>query len=167
MNAKLGEPAPIRPGNGKRGPIRIGSSAADTQVFRRVLEKMSGESVIGPGEAAPEPRKVPAESAAPKRKPAAAVPQVEEPDEDPVAALRRAVRDPDPEPVIEAAVEEPAAPKAPRSQAKKPATTSAKKPAPAPAKTPESPPAKKASKKSWPPTLPSSDPDWDDSLETG
>jgi DNA-binding response OmpR family regulator len=149
MNAKLGEPTPIRPSNGKRGTLRIGSSAANTQVFRRVLEKMSGETVVGPGEPEPEARAVPTEPGAPKREPDAAGSQVGEPAEDPVAALRRSVREP--EPVREAVVESRLAPKASRAQAKKPAP----------------PPAKKPSKKSWPPTLPSSDPDWDDSLETG
>ncbi|MGH2621004.1 MAG: hypothetical protein ACRDHG_10610, partial [Anaerolineales bacterium] len=54
MSAKLGAPPPIQPSNGKRGSFRIGSSAADTQIFRRVLEKMSGETVIGLGEPEPE-----------------------------------------------------------------------------------------------------------------
>ena len=150
MNAKLGEPPPIQPTNGKRGPIRIGSSAANTQIFRRVLEKMSGETVIGPEE--PEPAAAAAEPRSRSRDlPAAEVGQLE-PALDPVAALR--------ELAVAAAsdfgAEVAAEPVVPPKQAR---AAQAKELEPKPAS------AKRATR-SWPPKLPSNDPEWDDALET-
>jgi hypothetical protein len=150
MNAKLGEPPPIQPTNGKRGPIRIGSSAANTQIFRRVLEKMSGETVIGPEE--PEPAAAAAEPLSRSRDlPAAEVEQLE-PALDPVAALRElAVAA-----ASDFAAEVAAEPVVPPKQAR---AAQAKELEPKPA-------AAKRATKSWPPKLPSNDPEWDDALET-
>jgi hypothetical protein len=150
MNAKLGEPPPIQPTNGKRGPIRIGSSAANTQIFRRVLEKMSGETVIGLEE--PEPAAAADEPRSQNRKLPTA--EVERPELtlDPVAALRELAVAAASDFAAEVALE----PVVPPKQAR---AAQPKAPEPKPAS------AKRATK-SWPPKLPSNDPDWEDSLET-
>jgi DNA-binding response OmpR family regulator len=167
MSAKLGEPPPIQPTNGKRGLLRIGSSAANTQIFRRVLEKMSGETVIGPGDAEPEPGAAAGEprsrngepepefsavadkprSEARNMSPASA--EELEPSPDPVSALRQLAIAAEPD-LVAAAIPEPVA--LPKRKAKP------KESEPRPA------PTKRAAA-SWPPKLPSKDPDWDDSLE--
>jgi hypothetical protein len=167
MSAKLGEPPPIQPTNGKRGLLRIGSSAANTQIFRRVLEKMSGETVIGPGDAEPEPGAAAGEprsrngepepefsavadkprSEARNMSPASA--EELEPSPDPVSALRQLAIAAEPD-LVAAAIPEPVA--LPKRKAKPKESES--RPAPT-----------KRAAASWPPKLPSKDPDWDDSLE--
>jgi len=175
MSAKLGEPPPIQPSNGKRRPIRIGSSAADTQIFRRVLEKMSGGAVIGVGE--PEP-----DSAAAADKPRSeardlspATAEELEPSPDPVAALRQLAIAAEPEIVAEALPEALVPPKRktkpkepePKPAPPKPAPSKPALSKPAPSKpAPSKPAASKRAAPSWPPKLPSNDPEWDDSLET-
>jgi hypothetical protein len=152
MNAKLGEPPPVQPTNGKRGPIRIGSSAADTQIFRRVLEKMSGETVIGVGE--PEPELAAAADKPRSQNRELPTAEVERPELtlDPVAALRELAVAAASDFAAEVALE----PVVPPKQAR---AAQPKAPEPKPAS------AKRATK-SWPPKLPSNDPDWEDSLET-
>ena len=155
MSAKLGEPPPIQPSNGKRLPIRIGSSAADTQIFRRVLEKMSGGTVIGVGEPEPESAAVADKPRSEARDLSPARAEELEPSPDPVSALRQLAIAAEPDRVADAIPEPVALPKR-RAKPKEPG------PKPAPSK----PAAAKRAAPSWPPTLPSDDPEWDDSLET-
>ncbi len=150
MNAKLGVPPPIKTSNGKRGPIRIGSSAADTQIFRRVLEKMSGEAVIGLGEPEPPAGAAASEPRVHARELSSVSAEEQEPSPDPVSALRQLAIAAEPA-LAAAPVPEPALP--PKRKAKP------KEPEPKPARSKRAAP-------NWPPTLPSDDPEWDDSLET-
>jgi len=175
MSAKLGEPAPIQPVNGKRRPLRIGSSAADTQIFRRVLEKMSGETVIGVGEPEPELAAVADKPRSEAGDLSPATAEELEPSPDPVSALRQLAIAAQPAVVPEelpetlVAAKRKAKPKEPEPKPP-PAKVSPPKPAaskPAPPKpAPSKPAASKRAVPSWPPTLPSDDPEWDDSLET-
>jgi len=150
MSAKLGAPPPIQPANGSRSPIRIGSSAADTQIFRRVLEKMSGGTVIGVGEPEPDFAAAADRLLSEARDLPPATAEELEPSPDPVSALRQLAIAAEPDFVAEA-LPEPLVP--PKRKLKR--KESEPKPAPS-----------KRAAPSWPPTLPSNEPDWDDSLET-
>ena len=173
MSAKLGEPPPIQPSNGKRRPLRIGSSAADTQVFRRVLEKMTGKLVLGPSEAEPELSAAADKPRSEARELSPAAAEKLEPSPDPVSALRQLAIAAEPDLVAEALPEPLVPPKRklkPKEPEPAPYKPTASKPAPskpAPSKPTASKPApSKRAAPSWPPTLPSNEPDWDDSLET-
>jgi len=180
MSAKLGEPPPIQPSNGKRPPIRIGSSAADTQIFRRVLEKMSGGTVIGVGETEPDLSEAANEPRSEARDLSPATAEELEPSPDPVSALRRLAIAAEPDLVAEPPPEALVPPKRklsrkepePKPAPSKPAPSKPAPSKPAPSKpaasmpAPSKPAPSKRAAPSWPPTLPSNDADWDDSLET-
>ncbi len=156
MSAKLGEPAPIQAANGNRRPFRIGSSEANTQIFRRVLEKMSGETVIGPGDPDPESEPSPTSSDPSRsRNPASSAVETHQPipAPEPAGFPAHKTETGEPEPIPEA-MAEPAAP------VKRPRPPRPKEPEPRPS------PAK-VEPAGWPPQVPSEDPDWDDSLDTG
>jgi hypothetical protein len=157
MSAKLGEPPPIQPANGKRRMIRIGSSAADTQIFRRVLERMSGEKVIGPGEPEPGPGAAADEPRSRNGELSPADIDLLEPTPDPAPLLRKETKASQPAPVAEAKRLAEAMPR-PVVPLKRSRPTQSKESEPSPAPT-------KRTAASWPPKLPSKDPDWDDSLE--
>ncbi|MGH2620792.1 MAG: response regulator [Anaerolineales bacterium] len=172
MSTKLGEPPPIQPSNGKRRPIRIGSSAADTQIFRRVLEKMSGETVIGLGEPEPELAAAADEPRSRDRVTSQAENEELEPTPDPDSVLRRLADAAEPALVAEA-IPEPGFPSKrprpakPKESGAKPAHSQSAPSVPPPSKlAPSKPASPKRAAPSWPPTLPSDDPEWEDSLET-
>ena len=59
IDAKLETPTDL-PNNGRSGPLKIGSSVADTQIFRKVLAGLSGSEVEGlSGEKVEPPKKKP------------------------------------------------------------------------------------------------------------
>jgi len=114
-----------------------------------VLEKMSGETVIGVGEPEPDFAAAADKLLSEARNSSPATAEELEPSPDPVSALRQLAIAAEPDLVAEAIPEPVVLPK--RKSKPKEA-----EPRPAPTK---------RAAASWPPKLPSRDPDWDDSLE--
>lgn len=156
MNAKLKTPTELPNANGDRdyappeheGPITIQASQADTQMFRKVLEGLSGTEVLsGDYEKPPEE---------PPMKNGDSVVKAEKGLDEMVVAeegmneLRSAVREaPEPEVPFEA----------PQAEATPPAPEElhqVQEPDPEPVH---------AQPANWPPTLPTKDDDWDDELD--
>lgn len=74
MSAKLESPAE-HPANGNRGPLKIQTELADTQIFRKVLAGLSGSKVEGMGGEDSDPSRIGAEAdEAPAEQPAAQAP---------------------------------------------------------------------------------------------
>jgi hypothetical protein len=130
-----------------------------------VLEKMSGGTVIGVGEPEPDFAAAADRLLSEARDLPPATAEELEPSPDPVSALRQLAIAAEPDFVAEA-LPEPLVP--PKRKLKR--KESEPKPAPSKPATSKPSPSKPAPSKraapSWPPTLPSNEPDWDDSLET-
>ncbi len=130
MDAKLETPTELPNTNGKRGllarakgPLKIQTTQADTQMFRKVLAGLSGSEVEGLSGEKEGPPKVKPQS---KAKPEATQAAPAEPASAPVDQIEQ-----QPKPVAE----------------------------------PKPDPQPQPTKASWPPTKPTEDPEWDDSLD--